>query len=263
MEKIVDLSGSDLVLFVLTFFRMTGLLMVAPVFGSQLLPPTVKVFLSLLLAVLFFPSIHRTGLTVADANLGTLLMAVAWEMGVGLLIGFAATFLFSAVQLGGQLIDQEFGLMMANILDPISNEQISVIGQFKLFLSILVYLAIDGHHFLMNAAAESFSAVPLTGFRMTDGVAMHLSDTLIRDFFRMGVQIAAPSMATLLLITIAMAFMARTVPEMNIFILGFSLRIVVGMLVLVVGVGLFVHGFHDMSLNSAFGVRKLIRLMGG
>ncbi len=253
---------NDWQLFLLVFFRVTGIMMLAPVFGSQMMPVTLKTFLSLVLAVLFFPLVPRGGVVI-EPNLGAYVLAVGGELAVGGLIGFAAALIFAGVQFGGQLIDQELGLMMANVLDPISNEQISVIGQFKAFLAMIVYLLIDGHHFLISAASDSFRAVPLLGFSLTPGAAMHVSDALMRDLFRMAVQIAAPAMATLFLITIAMAFMARTVPEMNIFILGFSLRIAVGLAVLALGVGLFVCGFQNMSLHHDAAVGKLIGLMGG
>lgn len=261
MEKILSVSTGDLPVFLLAFFRVTGVMMPAPLFGSGVVPPSVKVFVSLLLAVLFFPLVGRPEAPV-EPNLALYALAVLRELGVGLLIGFAAAILFAAVQFGGQLIDQELGIMMANILDPISNEQVSIIGQFKLFLATVVYLLIDGHHILLRGVADSFRAIPIAGLRLTDGAVMHLSDTLIRDLFRVAVQIAAPSLVTLFLITIALAFMARTVPEMNIFVLGFSLRVMVGLLVLAVGVGIFVVGFGERVKAEDGALRKLIGLLG-
>ncbi len=262
MESAIDRTLGDLPLFLLTFFRVGGMMMVAPVFGSASLPHAVKVFLALLLAMLLFPQVARSGVAVPSGALSTAL-AVAAELGTGLLIGFAAALLFAGVQFGGQIIDQEMGVMMANILDPSTDEQISIVGQFKVLLATVVYLLIDGHHFLVTAVAESFSSVPLLGLSLGEGAVMHLSDTLLRDLFRMAVQIAAPALVTLFLITIALGFMARTVPEMNIFVLGFSLRLGVGLLVLAVGVGLFVWGFQESNLRHADSVRRLIGLLGG
>ncbi len=262
MDRILDLAAGDVPIFLLAFFRISGLMIAAPVFGSQTIPPPVRIFLSLVMAVLFFPLVPRPAGPV-EPNLGTYAVAVAAELSVGLLIGFAASLLFAAVQFGGQLIDQELGLMLANVLDPVTNEQNSVVGQFKLFLAILVYLAIDGHHFLVSAVVDSFSAVPVAGLVVTDAAAAQLSDAMVRDLFRIAVQIAAPAMTTLFLITVAMAFMARTVPEMNIFVLGFSLRIGVGLGVLALGVGLFVWTFRELEASHAQAVRRLVGLLGG
>ncbi|HXX92709.1 MAG TPA: flagellar biosynthetic protein FliR, partial [Planctomycetota bacterium] len=192
METVLNLTAADLPVFLLAFFRVTGVMIPAPLFGGGVVPAPVKLFTSLLLAVIFFPLVGRPAVAV-EPVLGGYLFAVAAEFGVGLLIGFASNVLFAAVQFGGQIIDQELGIMLANILDPLTNEQVSIIGQFKLFLATVVYLLIDGHHFLIRAVGDSFRAVPIGGLRLTPPAVLHLSDTLPRDLFRVAVQIAAPS----------------------------------------------------------------------
>jgi flagellar biosynthetic protein FliR len=194
---------------------------------------------------------------------GLLALAVAWELAVGLLIGFAAALLFAAVQFGGHLIDQELGILQANILDPVLNEQISIVGQFKVLVATLVYLLINGHHLLIGAVSDSFRAVPMLGLTFSEGAALHLSDTLMRDFFRMGIEIAAPALVTLFLVTIALAFMARTAPELNIFALSFPLRMAVGFVVVALGVGLFVASFESRAVQHSAAVRALVGLLGG
>ena len=262
MDAFAEFAGSGGPVFLLVLFRVTGVVMLAPVFGSQAIPAPAKVFLSLVLAMLFFPLVKGQG-GAAPVEAGSLALAVAGELAVGLLIGFAAALLFAGVQFGGHLIDQELGLQQAALLDPVLNEQISILGQFKVLLATLVWLLINGHHLLISSIADSFRAVPLMGLRFTEGAAMHLSDTLMRDFFRMGVGIAAPALVTLFLITIAMAFMARTAPEMNVFALSFTLRLAVGLAVVALGVGLFVAGFESRALQQSAAVRVLMGLLGG
>lgn len=249
-------------LFLLVLVRIAGVVMLAPVFGSQTVPAPVKIFLSLVLALVFFPFVRAQG-AAAPPGAAALGAAVAGELAVGLLIGFAAALLFAGVQFGGHLIDQELGLQQANLLDPVLGEQISILGQFKVLLATLVWLLIDGHHLLIASISDSFRAVPLLGLRFTEGAALHLSDTLMRDFFRMGIGIAAPALVTLFLITIAMAFMARTAPEMNVFGLSFTLRLAVGVVVIALGVGVFVAGFESRALEHSAAVRVLTELLGG
>ena len=260
MERFLDLSMNDFQLFLLAFFRITGVMLLAPVFGSRVLPAPVKIFMALVMALLFFPLIDREGVVVGQ-NLVGYAGAVVAEFGLGALVGFTASLLFAAVQLGGQLIDHDMGFMMANVIDPVSNAQISFIGQFKFHLSVIVYLLLDGHHFLIAATSSTFASVPLTGMSLTDPAVLHVSGTMMQDLFETAVRIAAPAMATLFLITIAMAFMARTVPEMNIFILGFAVRIGVGLGVLALGVGIFVTGFRDMHLQSVEDIHRVIELV--
>ncbi len=262
MEAIADVLAGGGPVFLLVLFRITGMVMVAPVFGSQTVPAVAKIFLSLVLAAVFFPLVQGQGAGL-PAGAGALGLAVAGELAVGLLVGFAASLVFAAVQFGGHLIDQELGLLQANLLDPVLNEQISIMGQFKVLLATLVWLLINGHHLLLVSISDSFRAVPLMGLRFSEGAALHLSDTLMRDFFRMGIGIAAPALVTLFLITIAMAFMARTAPEMNVFALSFTLRLAVGVVVIALGVGLFVTGFENRALEQSAAVRVLIGLLGG
>ena len=262
MDAIAEFAVNGGPVFLLVLFRITGVLMVAPVFGSQTIPVPVKIFLSLVLALLFFPLVQGQG-APAPADAGALALAAAGELAVGLLIGFTASLLFAGVQFGGHLIDQELGLLQANLLDPVLNEQISIMGQFKVLLATLVWLLINGHHLLITSISDSFRAVPLMGLRFSEGAALHLSDTLMRDFFRMGIGIAAPALVTLFLITIAMAFMARTAPEMNVFALSFTLRLAVGIVVIALGVGLFVASFESRVLQQSAAVRVLIGLLGG
>jgi len=262
MEQILRIAAADGPVFLLVFFRVSGVLMLAPVFGSTIAPAPVKIFLSLVLAVLFFPLLQPKDLPVSMEP-SVLALGAVWELAVGLLIGFAAAMLFAGVQLGGHLIDQELGISQANLLDPMLNEQVSIVGQFKVLLATLIYLLINGHHLLISALSDSFRAVPLLGLRFSRGAALELSDTLMRDVFRMGVEIAGPALVTLFLVTIAMAFMARTAPEMNIFALSFTLRIAVGFLVIAVGVGLFVAGFENRQLQQSAAVRALIGMLGG
>jgi flagellar biosynthetic protein FliR len=136
-------------------------------------------------------------------------------------------------------------------------------GQFKLLLATLVWLLIDGHHLLIASISDSFRAVPLLGLRFSDRAALYLSDTLMRDVFRMGLGIAAPALVTLFLITIATAFMARTAPETNVFSLSFTLRLAVGLVVVALGVGLFAAGFESRALRHSAAVRVLTGLLAG
>lgn len=262
MDKLLGLAAADGPVFLLVLFRIAGVMMLAPVFGSAMAPAAVRIFLSLVLSLLFFPLVRAGGVPPA-MDLPVLGLAVASELAVGLLIGFASTMLFAGVQLGGHLIDQELGLLQANLLDPMLNEQISIMGQFKVLLATLVYLLINGHHLLIGAVSDSFRAVPLLGLSFTRGAALHLSDTLMRDVFRMGIEIAAPALVTLFLVTIAMAFMARTAPEMNIFALSFLLRVAVGLGVVAMGVGLFVAGFESRQVQQSAAVRALVAMLGG
>ena len=253
-----DLTAADLPLFLLALTRVSGMVFLAPVFGNPVLPVKVKALLSLLLAVMFFPMLRGP---VPAWDLGGLLLAAGGELAVGMAIGFAASLLFAGVHLAGQIVDQELGLQGANLLDPLTSETVTIAGQFKMILATLVFLLINGHHFLLSAVGDSFRAVPPLAFAPSADAALAFSG-LTGGLFRMAVQIAAPTLVTVFLVTVAIAFMARAVPEMNVFVLGFALRLTAGLVVLALGVGIFVSEFADRIVEHARSVTGVIGTLG-
>jgi flagellar biosynthetic protein FliR len=217
------LSAADLPVFLLALCRVSGVVALAPVFGTPMAPMPLKAFLSLALAVVFFPLVRGAGVP-AEAGFLDLALAGAGELAVGLALGFAAALLFAAVQLAGQILDQELGIQQAALLDPFSDSPVAVMGQFKVFLATVVYLLLNGHLLLLAALGESFRAVPLLGGALGEGAGLHLSSAMPAELFRAAAQIAAPALVTVFLVTVALAFMSRGVPELNPFGTAFPLR---------------------------------------
>ena len=217
--------------FALVFFRLTGLFVAAPLFSGRDIPRGVKLGLGLLTALIVFPTVPAgsDGLT---ADLGSAALAAAAELAVGLTLGFLATMLFSAFQLAGQHIGQQMGIALADVIDPFSENEVPVIGQFQNSLALLVYVAAGGHRLLVGAAAESFRTVPLGGFRVTPGLVGSLVGASGR-ILELSFQIAAPVLVALFLSTVALGFVARAVPQMNILMLSFPLQIGLGLGVLI------------------------------
>ena len=174
--------------FLLIFFRMSGLFVTAPVFGSVSIPVPVKIWLSAVMAVLVYPLVPIAAVSL-EPNLGAYVLAVGAELSVGIAIGLAAQILFVAVQMGGLVIGQEMGLTLANVIDPITNEQVSIISQFKLLLAILIYLGIDGHHWLIRAATGSFEAIPPAGATLNAPAALYLADHMVVQMLQVAMQI--------------------------------------------------------------------------
>lgn len=258
----VDYNLADVQFFLLIFFRMTGLFVTAPVFGSGQIPPMVKIWLSFVMAWVMVPLIDMGGLVIAP-NVGSYLLLVVAELGIGVILGLGAQLLFTAVQMGGLLIGQEMGLTMANVLDPITNSQTSILGQFKLLLAILIYLSINGHHVLIRAITESFGAIPVGGLVISQPLATLLTDTMVVEMMQVSLQVAAPAMVSLFLVTLALGFMARTVPEMNIFAVGFALRLLIGFFVLAIAIPVFRWVFLFAYEKNVFNLDLILQLMAG
>lgn len=247
--------------FLLVLFRMAGLFLVAPFFGSVVIPDRVKVLFAFFLALVLFPLPGVAPVALPD-NAAAYFLAVLAEIAVGLLMGFAATLLFISFQMAGAFMGQEMGFSLANVLDPISNEQISIIEQFTFLFALLVYLAVDGHHLLLSGLVQSFKVVPLAGFQYRGELGDFLAIGMVSQMFVIGVKLAAPVVVAVFCTTVAMGFLAKVVPEMNLFILGFSARIVVGMVALVVIVPLLVHAFTSLLSGLMRDLDRLVKLMG-
>lgn len=256
-----DLTLLQVQHFLLIFFRMTGLFVTAPVFGSAQIPPPVKIWLAAIMAILTYPLV-AVGNEALAPNLGSYAAAAAAELAVGIVLGLAAQVLFVAVQMGGLIVGQELGLTMANVIDPITNEQVSIISQFKLLLAILIYLAVDGHHVLIRAVVDSFGMIPLRGLSPAPPELMELGDRMIVAMLQVSIQMAAPALVSLFLVTVALGFMARTVPEMNIFSVGFTLRLLLGMVIVALSIPVFRWVFSTAYEHHVFDLQRILQMMG-
>ena len=249
----------DVPLFLLVLARVAGTLAVAPIFGSAALPATVKAALALALSVAFFPIAPRT----AHAPTGLdLIPAISLETAVGLAMGFAAWLLFATVQAGGALLDQELGLSMSTVFDPSSGEPVGLIAQFKLLLAGAAYVLCDGHHLLLSALGDSWRALPPGGA----GVPTPSGNFVVAVgglVFAGAVKVAAPALVAVFAVTVAMAFIARAMPEAGSMLSGMPLRLVAGVLVLALGTGAFVSGFAASVRDGDDVVRSVVTWMGG
>lgn len=224
----IDLQNWLVIL--LIFTRMTAFFASAPFFSIRGGPPLAKGALGLLVAVLLFPVVGKSPLNLEGGLLAFSLLIIQ-EILVGLFLGYVTSLAFSAIRMAGQLIDLQIGLVMAGIFDPQSGEQSTTIGKFLYTLGVLLFLLMDFHHKLLQALAKSFQLIPLGGFQFEENLAFQLIQVFSGTML-LGLKIAAPVLAVLIIIDLSLGLVARTVPQLNIFMFGFPLKIGLGILVL-------------------------------
>lgn len=215
---------------VLVFVRVSAIIISMPVIGNQAVPVRVKAGLSLILTFMVAPFVAAPEL---PREMLPLLIRLGGEAIIGFIIGISAQFLFASVQLAGQLVGFQMGFAIVNVVDPLSSAQVSVIAQFCFFIAMLIFLAVDGHHVFLYGMAESFKITPLMEFKMTGGLA----DAIVshaRGIFALGLALGAPVTVLMILVSVGLGMVARTVPQINIFIVGFPLKIGIGL----IGIGL-------------------------
>jgi flagellar biosynthetic protein FliR len=246
--------------FILVFFRVLGLMLVAPFYGSASVPANVKILFSLLIAAIVYPMVPKAGIAL-PGEFVSFAFAAAGEMAIGFIIGFAATLLMTSIQLGGHWVGQQIGLTLANVIDPISNTQLSIIEQFKFIFAILIFMAMNGHHYLLKALVSTFEVIPVRGFSLSTQTCYYVADTMGTEMFVFSIKVAAPFIVALLMATVAMGFIAKTVPEINIFIIGFGVRVVIGFGLLFLVLPALAALFEKIFFRMAVDVDNLIKLM--
>ncbi|WP_379151371.1 flagellar biosynthetic protein FliR [Paenibacillus sp. sgz5001063] len=246
--------------FLLIFCRISAFFVVVPVFSSQGVPTTFKIGLSFFVAMVVFSS-GGTNITVPQ-DLSYILL-IAREALIGLLLGFIAYLMFMAIQTAGSFIDIQIGFGIANVIDPMTGTSAPVIGNFKYMIALLLFLSMNGHHYMLDAIVYSYKWVPIDNnllFKMIDG---SLGQFLVRSFsqsFMLAFQISAPLVTALFLTDIGLAFLARTAPQYNVFVIGVPLKIIIGLVLLLLLMpslaGLFQNLFDIMfeSMHNLLGL---------
>ena len=222
-------------IFLLILLRVSALLIVAPIFGHRLFLARAKVGLAVMVSMVIFPIVDRFDVPVGFLPYAVMMVG---EVIMGLVIGYAVLLLFIGIQFAGQLAGLQMGFGIVNVIDPASHDRVSIIGQFLNILAILLMLTLDGHHTILNGLMTSFDAVPLGGVVLKAPVA-HKMIALTAEVFVIAIKVSAPIMIALFLISTAMGVLARTVPQMNVFIVGFPVQLAVGMSVLMAALPLF------------------------
>jgi flagellar biosynthetic protein FliR len=246
----IDFSVARFQIFLLVFVRVIGVLAISPFFGHRIIISQVKIAFGLMISAVLFSSLPVE--IDPEPNLLPYMILVAKELILGMLFGYTARLVFYAVQFAGEIIGIDIGFGVVNIIDPLSAEQISVIGTFQNLIAIVTFLAIDGHHVLLKALVKSFDMLPLGGIHLSAGVGESVIDTTAQVFV-MAIQMAAPVITALFLTSLALGIVARTVPQMNVFIVGFPLKIGIGVAMLMMSLPLFqvvlVKLFADIGPN--------------
>jgi flagellar biosynthesis protein FliR len=225
----IQVASVYFVSFLLVFLRVGGMFVRAPLFGSELFPARARIGLSFFMALVMFPVVSsRHGLTELVLSPGALAAACIAEFSLGMLIGFCAGILLHGLSLAGHIIDTEMSFALAQVFDPVTQESSSLVSQLLLMGGTVLFFALGGHHAVAHGMSFSFEQIPPLAVNFTDELFRYVVLDMAPQVFVIGVTFAAPVMAAVFLSTVGLAWMARVVPELNIFAFAFPLRIGVG-----------------------------------
>lgn len=234
-------------------FRLTGIFVLAPVLGSQAIPRVVKVFLALSLSFAVWPMLwadpqaaEHLGVAIGGLSMWSLAAMVAFELLIGYLIGYAASLPMVGMQLGGHMIDQQMGLAVGGIFNPESGTESAAMGQVLFMLALALFVMAGGLEVMLTTLAQSFRTVPLGGMQHHHQTAQFVIG-LVTVMFELAIRVSAPLLCLMFLTSAGMGFIMRTVPQMNILSVGFSVRILASVALLIVTVGALAAVYDDTT----------------
>ncbi len=246
----------------LIFLRIATALALMPLFGYRGLPLPIKVGLAAFLSLLLLPLVQLPAdWNLRQTGLLSFIGLAIPEIITGLLIGMVSNFIFYGVELAGQFLGIQMGFSIAQVMDPSMEEQVSIISQLQYLFATLIFLTFNGHHFLLEGLQQTFQAIPLGGVHLPSGI-FALFVKLSGEIFVAAIKIAAPVMAALLISEVALGIIARTVPQMNIFLVGFPLKIGIGLIGLALTLPMFAYILEVLWKNFQGDWRQFIGLLG-
>jgi flagellar biosynthetic protein FliR len=215
-------------IFLLVLMRVTIVLFMLPIFSTTLFPSLTKMAFALVLSLLLYSvvqvDISRFPMNVIDTG-----RLVIMELMMGVTLGLCVRLFFAIVQFAGQIVGFQMGFAMINVVDPQTGSNVSIMDQLGYWVCVLVFLTMNGHHVMFLSLIDSFSVVPI-GFFIIQKVMVVKMLSLGADVFILGIKIGAPIIAALILTSSAFGLVARFSPQMNVMIVAFPLKILVGLL---------------------------------
>ncbi len=225
--------------FVLVLARLSGLFILAPIFGSRNVFRMVKVMLVLSLTACVYPALVVPGppsggtdglvgsLVGQELSLWWLAPMFAMELLIGFTVGYLVILPLTGMQVGGIVLSYQMGMNFAQATNPEFDDQSGMIEQVMFMLGLTIFVALGGHAVMLQVLIGSFQYVPMGGYVGIEGVVDSILG-ILQTVFEMGLRVGAPMVCLLFMQTVSLGFIAKTVPQLNIMTIGFILRILVG-----------------------------------
>ncbi|WP_017796686.1 flagellar biosynthetic protein FliR [Oceanobacillus kimchii] len=258
MLEYIDLN--TLPAFLLIFVRVLAFFVIMPLFSYRSVPVQFKIGISFFLAIIMISTVDTTG--VAVNNLYVFL--IVKEILIGICIGLIAYIIVAAIQVAGGFIDFQMGFAIANVVDPQTGAQSPLTGQYLYIISLLFLLSVNGHHIILDGIFNSYSYIPLNQFLpFGEESIVQFVITTFNTMFLIAFQIAIPIVGCLFLVDVALGIIARTVPQMNVFVVGLPLKILVSFAAILVFLALYMNLAQRLFETMYRVMNGLMSLFGG
>jgi len=260
--------------FFLIFARVSSFFFTVPVFSYRTVPAPVKIGISFCLSYIAYFAVMAEPVQFNE----TYVLLLLKEIVIGLALGLLASIMFSAVQVAGGFIDFQMGFSIANVIDPQTGAQTPIMGQYLYIFAILFLLATDGHHLLIDGIYYSFRFIRPDQFvnpfsdenvaelAVKSFAVMFVAELAVKSFavmFGIALQISVPIVASLFLVDVALGILARTVPQLNVFVVGLPLKILSSFTILFLVIGVMIFMVKELFEILLYSLRDYLRIIGG
>jgi len=255
--NIFGLNEAQFETFLLVLVRTSTILLMLPIISSSQVPRPVRFGLGLLISFIIWrvvPPIAPLG------GLGPLTAAIFSQVMIGVVFGFVSYLAFTGLQFAGEILDIQVGFSIVNVINPLTSQNVSVLGEFELALASVIFLIGDFHHLLFEGLAGSFTLVPLPFVAIQPGLQNDVIEFFAKSLFLV-FQIAAPVAISLYIVNIGLALMARVAPQLNVFAVGFPLQIMVGLGMIVLSLPLLFTVLPQVYAQTPRELDAVLRLM--
>lgn len=248
MDEILGRVMADLDGFILMFLRISGLLIGSPIFGRRNMPNILRIGFCLVVTYVVFMA-APSGRVVYSGAVEFILLCAA-ELLFGLVMGYVTTLFFSIVQTAGQVMDMQMGFGMVNVFDVQSNVSVPVTGNLLYVTMLIAFFGVNGHLKLVHIVRQTFWHIPVGNVSLNPDIGLVALEVFALAFV-LTVNVAMPLIASGLLGEVAMGFIVRAIPQMNVFVVGIPMKIALGFLILLLVMPVFVY-FTDTIFNHLF-----------
>lgn len=248
MNDVFSILIDKFALFLLILVRMGSLFVITPVFGGRNMPSYLKIGLAFFCSVILVTLLNDV--TVVFTDIFSYTAMVLKELVIGIILGFSSYLVFSALYLAGQIIDTQIGFGMVNVLDPLHDTQVPITGNFLYIITLIFFLTMNGHHVLLTALFKSYNVLPVNSFVFNDVLFNNMLN-IFYETFAIGFKISIPMLAASLLAEIALGILTKTVPQMNVFVIGMPLKVGVGLITLIAMIPMYM-ATMDATFNKMF-----------
>jgi flagellar biosynthetic protein FliR len=221
----------------LIFVRISAFIFIAPYYSVNNVPRRLRAGLAFFITLVIFPVLPKGSL--AYSTVIEYAVLVIREAIAGLLIGLSANICYSVISFAGRIIDMEIGFAMVSVLDPVSREQTSITGTFYNYLFMLIMVCSDMSHYLLRAIIDAYQLIPLGNVQFNMNSLYSSFLIYLSDYVVIGFRIVLPIFAVILVTNIILGVLAKVAPQMNMFVVGMQLKILMGLMTIFLTIGMF------------------------